>query len=274
VCELLALSFNQQIKPSFSFSGLLMGTEYNADGWGVGYYANDSNSATVFKEPVTGQYSQLAEFLFNYRKLRSKTFIGHIRKSSTGCLCHDNTHPFARHFAGREWLFAHNGTLNMPTKLKRLSFKPAGETDSERAFCFLLSQLRKQKIKSVFRGKYIGFTDNDLWSIYDILTNINVQADGAFNAIFTDGTYLFCYRDVIGARRLYYLYRQYPFAETELRDSDILINLNHEKGRTEKGYIIATEPLSAEDWVSFQPGQLLVFRNGTKVADIGGNAPF
>ncbi len=274
MCELLGLSFNQPIRPSFSFSGLLMGSEHNADGWGMGFYPEQSNSAMVFKEPITGQYSQLAEFLCSYRGLRAKTFISHIRRSSKGRLCHDNTHPFSRHFGGREWLFAHNGTLQSSTKLKQLSFKPAGDTDSERAFCFLLSQFRKQKIKPVFRGKYIGYTDNDLWSIYDILTNINVQADGAFNVIFTDGTFLFCYRDIIGARRLYYLERKYPFAKAELRDGEMIINFNLEKGRTERGFVIASAKLSSENWTSFKPGQLLVFRNGQKVADIGGTTPF
>lgn len=274
MCELLALSFNQEIRPSFSFSGLLMGSEYHADGWGIGYFPEQSNSAMVFKQPVTGQYSELAEFLFTYRGLRSKTFVAHIRKSSKGRLSHDNTHPFARNFNGREWLFAHNGTLHKPTKLKPLSFMPTGDTDSERAFCFLLSQLKKLKIKSVVRSKYVGFKSNDFWSIYDILTDVNVQADGAFNVIFSDGTFLFCYRDVIGARKLYYLNRAFPFAHTEPRDSDLLVNLNIEKSRTERGFIVSTTPLSTEDWLSFKPGQLLVFRNGAKVANIGGGAPF
>jgi len=264
----LGMTFNQQIRPSFSFSGLLAGSNYNCHGWGLCCYPDNGKSAMLFKEHVNGEYSQLAEFLLDYRGLKSKTFIGHIRRASKGRLCHDNTHPFTRYFGGREWVFCHNGTLQTPNKLKRLSFKPIGGTDSERSFCFLMSKLRKLKIRPVQQGMYFGYTDNNLFELYDILSTINTQGDGSFNTIFCDSEFLFCYRDMIGARKLYYLERKYPFSTTELRDSDLLIDLNFQKGWTERGFVIASECLSSEDWVSFEPGQLLVFRNGTKVADI------
>ena len=269
MCELLGLSFNQTINPSFSFEGLLAGSDINPHGWGLGFYSDNCRSAMLFKEPMIGCCSQLAEFLFSYRELRSRTFLCHIRKASKGVMSYDNTHPFSRFYNGLEMLFAHNGSLHRQKRLNRLTYRPAGRTDSERAFCYLLSQLRKCKIKPISRGKYLGYSADDFRAILEILVDINVQGDGAFNAVFTDGVHLFCYRDIDSARPLFFLKRRYPFSQTVLRDSDLQVNLNLEKGRTEEGYIVASTPLSSEDWASFECGQLIVFKNGEVVADIG-----
>jgi predicted glutamine amidotransferase len=158
--------------------------------------------------------------------------------------------------------------------LLRQSFKALGQTDSEVGFCFLMSQLKKHKIRPMVQGRYIGFTDKDIHSIYRILLEINIQGAGPLNVIFTDGVHLFCYRDISGQRPLYYLKRQYPFSQTVLRDCDIQIDLNLQKGMTESGVVVASVPLSSENWRSFEHGQLIAFRDGKKVADIGGNAPF
>ena len=269
MCELLGLNFNQSILPTFSFAGLLKGTSSNRDGWGLGFYDENCRSATIYKEPITANSSQLAKFLFSYGNLYSKLFIAHIRKSSKGGLFHDNCHPFSRYYAGLEWLFAHNGTLHSKQNLSRLSFIPTGQTDSERAFCFLMSQLRKKRITPIKKSKYSSYSQADFRAIFEILLNINEKGDGAFNTLFSDSEHLFCYRDIYGERPLYYLERKYPFRQTVLRDSDLQINLNLEKGMTEEGCVVASSPLSTEDWISFDCGQLIVFRNGQKVADIG-----
>ena len=267
MCELLGLSFSECISPTFSFAGLLKGSPLNPDGWGVSFYPNESKSATIFKEPITANSSQLAKFLFSYSNLRSKLFLAHIRNSSAGTVSHADTHPFSRCYNSLEWLFAHNGTLHSPQYLAGLTYIPVGQTDSERAFCFLLSEIRKQKITPVKQRKYCGYSQTDFEAIYEILMFINEQGEGAFNTVFADGTHLFAYRDVDGARPLYYLKRSYPFSQTALRDSELSINLNLEKGHTEKGYVVASACLSSEDWQSFEPGQLIVFRDGQIIED-------
>ena len=114
----------------------------------------------------------------------------------------------------------------------------------------------------------MGFSDADLRNIYQQLLYINVECTGAFNVLFSDGQHLFAYRDIHGRRPLFYLYRQYPFATTLFRDTDIEVNLNIEKGREEAGYVIASVPLSNEDWCEFLPGQLIVFRDGEIVDNL------
>ena len=157
--------------------------------------------------------------------------------------------------------------MHSPQYLAGLTYIPVGQTDSERAFCFLLSEIRKQKITPVKQRKYCGYSQTDFEAIYEILMFINEQGEGAFNTVFADGTHLFAYRDVDGARPLYYLERSYPFNQTVLRNSELQINLNLEKAHTEKGYVVASEPLSFERWCSFGNGQMMVFRNGQKVAE-------
>ena len=268
MCELLGLAFNRQINPTFSFAGLLSGSDKNPEGWGIGFYPEHGSTASIFKEAITGTDSHLAQYLQSYPNLSSQIVLAHIRKSSSGTVNHSNTHPFDRFFNGRQWLFAHNGTLYYPELLKLRYYYPAGDTDSERSFCWLLAQLRDMHIKPMFKGSYVGFSDADVRSIYQQLLYINVECTGAFNVLFSDGQHLFAYRDIHGKRPLYYLYRQYPFATTLFRDSDMIVNLNIEKGREEAGYVIASVPLSNEDWCEFLPGQLIVFRDGEMVDDL------
>ncbi len=75
MCELLALNFNKEINPVFSFVGLLSESDYHCHGWGLAYYPDNGKSAAVFKEPLAGCDSELAPFLASYRQMRSKTFI-------------------------------------------------------------------------------------------------------------------------------------------------------------------------------------------------------
>ena len=262
MCELLGLSFNKQINPTFSFAGLLSGSDQNPEGWGIGYYHEYGATASIFKEAVTGTESHLAQFLQLYPSLCSQIFIGHIRRSSSGSVKHSNTHPFDRYFNGRQWLFAHNGTLYYPEVLKLRNYFPVGDTDSERSFCWLLAQMKEMRIRPMLKGNYVGLSDSDVRNIYQQLLYINVECSGSYNVLFSDGKHLFAFRDVHGQRPLYYLYREYPFPTTLFRDFDIEVNLNIEKGREEAGYIIASKPLSGEDWYEFLPGQLIVFKDG------------
>lgn len=234
MCELLGLSFNKPVSPRFSFAGLLTQTHHHKNGWGLGSYPNGSNSAQIFKEPLTGKTSPLANFISAPQQLRSKTFIGHIRKSSRGSDSYDNTHPFNRFYCYREWLFAHNGTLSDTSSL-RSKFLSLGQTDSEKAFCYLLSKMSERSLRPTSRGHYVGFDSAAIAGVKEILLDINSRGNGAFNCIFTDGTYLFCYRDISGRRDLYCLKRKAPFQKTVMRDTELELDLNIEKSQDEVG---------------------------------------
>lgn len=268
MCELLGLSFSQDIHPGKYFSALLSRSILHPDGWGLGCYTADSNSATIFKEPVPGYESQLASFLCKYRALQSKLFIGHIRKASRGNNIHSNTHPFTRCYGGREFIFCHNGTLHKRKLLTGLVYQPIGVTDSERAFCFLLTQMRMREIKPVRADRLDGYDSIDFKTIYEILVDINTRTAGSFNCLFSDGKYLFCYRDLKEARYLFSQRYQANISRTTSRKIDQGKNSCIEKFQNINGYVIATEPLNDGEWISFTGGQLMVFSDGELIANI------
>jgi len=268
MCQLLGLSFNQDIQPGKNFSTLLSRSILNPHGWGLACYPNESSSAVVFKEPVPGSDSQLAEFLCNYSQLRSKVFIGHIRKATKGNNSYDNTHPFTRCYSGREFTFAHNGTLKYRKRLKGLIYQPVGGTDSERAFCYLLSQLRMYEIKPVMADRIEVYDAIDFQIIYEILLDINTRTAGAFNCLYSDGKYLFCYRDLAEARNLFYQKYHGKADKNETGKTFQSKKSCMEKSQTMKGVIVATEPLNDGHWQSFSAGHLMVFKDGEVASDI------
>jgi glutamine amidotransferase len=74
--------------------------------------------------------------------------IGHVRKARlppVNTLA--NTHPFKHACCGREWVFVHNGlvpeAIEIAQRHPRPPGTPAGETDSEYAFCHLLENISR-----------------------------------------------------------------------------------------------------------------------------------
>jgi len=268
MCQLLGLSFNKEISPVAPFSKLVSNSLFHPDGWGVAYYIYQSKRPAIFKESIPAHESQLARFLIGYAGFIAKTFIGHIRKATTGSVTYDNTHPFNRYHAGCEYVFAHNGSLSKPKRLSRLYFQPIGNTDSERAFCYLLTQLRRSEITRIRRGVEKGYLHTDFVIIREILLEINARAVGSFCCIFSDGEYLFCYRDLKEARNLVSMRYQEYLPNKSVRPKQMNKNSTHGPGTATQGYVVATEPVTEGDWQSLTGGQLMVFKNGELVANI------
>jgi len=250
MCELLALCFNLPVSPRISFKGFRVRGRRNPDGWGLAFYPD--NSAVVFKEPLTATESRLASFIENYELIKSKIFIGHVRLASRGELSYRNTHPFKRELFGKDYVFAHNGTLHGYRELKLGRFEPVGETDSEYLFCYLLSQIEERGI--------VEWKKSDFDWLAGLLAEINNY--GYLNCVFSDSEYLFCYYDKDGYNGLCLLHRKPPYSKIKLKDIDWEIDLAEEKRPQQQGYIIATRPLTNETWENFLPGELIVFKNG------------
>lgn len=60
---------------------------------------------------------------------------------------------------GRHWIFAHNGDLHDFNPPLSGRFTPVGNTDSERAFCYLLDQL----------VEVFGYEEPSLEQIFEVL---------------------------------------------------------------------------------------------------------
>ncbi len=143
-----------------------------------------------------------------------------------------------------------NGTLRQlphPTR-----FIPEGDTDSERAFCLLLDWMEEETVSF-----------SDFCRLEERLRELN--SHGSMNLLFSDGHALFAYRDIGGYNALYFTYRQAPFPTIRLVDEDWEVDLAEEKRPSEKGFVIATQPLTDEHWYGLDPGRLLVIRDGKAV---------
>jgi predicted glutamine amidotransferase len=250
VCELLGLNFSQPVRPSLSFRGFRTRGDRNPHGWGIARF--EGRACQVFKEPIKASSSRLATFLRDYESFASKIFIGHVRLASRGGPALENTPPFVHVFRRREVALAHNGTLDWRHAEAPLKFHPVGRTDSEQLMCALLTALSEQGIR---------FADSQ--RIEAVLRDFNRL--GTMNVLFSEGDHLYCYRDQDGYNGLCMTERTAPFHTVSLRDEDWEVDLDEEKRSDQRGFVIATRPLTSEQWYDLTPGALRVFQDGACV---------
>ena len=253
MCELLGMSFNLPVRPTFSFDVFRKRGEKHPDGWGLAYYPDES--AQIIKEPLKAGKSKLSKFLKDYKEVKSKIFISHVRSSSTGEISHKDTHPFCRELIGKEYIFAHNGTLcDFEKELKLGRFKPIGKTDSEHVFCHLLNCIGERRIDYWAKDEFDWLAEK--------LEKISIF--GKFNCILSDGEFLFCYCDNEGSGGLCYVHRKPPYDKV-LKGEGLEIDLRKEMNPAQTGFIIATRILTDEPWEDFKGGELIVCKDGKLV---------
>jgi len=235
----------------FSFTGFALRggrTDTHHDGWGIAFF--EGAGVRHFVDHQAAVASPVAELIKRY-PIKSKNVIAHIRKATQGRVALENCHPFVRELWGRYWVFAHNGDLKDFHPVLGGAFRPVGDTDSERAFCFLLQELRAR----------FGDVAPPLAQLRAALAELvgGIAAHGAFNLMLSDGSALFAHCST----KLCYVVRQYPFVTAQLSDEDILVDFSHVTTPNDRVAIIVTEPLTTnERWTQFQPGELKVFVDG------------
>lgn len=251
MCELMAMSFETPISADFSIHEFALRGAENADGWGLGWYPDQS--LALVKEPVMWRSSHYADFLETYPRLMSRTYLAHVRhKTLGGPPTHADTHPFARELLGRDYCFAHNGTLEGPLwDLPLGRNRPLGATDSEFAFCHLMGEIDR-------RGQPLD-TEADWRWLYDKL--VELDGMGSINCLLSDGRRLFCYHDAGGWKGL-------TFRKVRIRDhktrhfGDETLSIDLGADAVNHGFVVATHPLSQSGWHSFRLGELLVLEGG------------
>lgn len=212
------------------------GNADNPDGWGVASWHD--GVARLSKSFEAGfrseQFARVAD------ELSTRLAIAHVRKARhppvPGML---NTHPFIHACCNREWVFAHNGMVPEVIAWQTTGplCLPDGETDSEYAFCHLLTGIAEayeQAQRPAWLTRLAQLTEK-------------IAALGKFNFLLSDGQELIAY----GHDRLHGL------------------ELDDESGRQ---VIIATEPLSDGPWQPFAARELRVYRDGRQIARLSGAA--
>ncbi len=265
MCELFGLSSNLPVTANFSLATFAQhggGTAPHRDGWGIAYF--EGKDVRLVKEAEPAVNSDWLEFIARHG-LRSPIILSHIRKATQGKPTFANTQPFMRELGGHMHVFAHNGDLGHADQLEALSFRhyrPVGKTDSEHAFCALLERLR------------------ELWSAtsevpplaqrYRLVSEFaaEIRPLGPANFLYADGDALFAHANrrtqqpsgEIEPPGLYWLCRH---CSTEAVFDVPGLRLH---GQDQHVALIASVPLSDENWQPFYEGELLCLKDGRNVA--------
>lgn len=269
MCELLGISSSTKVRPGLYFKTFrLRGEELpegegNPDGWGIALYP-DGKAVQVIKEAIPAASSRLSEFISTYEPFCSKIFVAHVRKASQSlAVTFSNSHPFSRAVNGRDYAFAHNGTIRSTQRFSLGGHTPVGSTDSEYLFCHILNFIEQRNMGD--------WTDEDLFEFWKFLVAINRWPTGdgekshKLNLLLTDGVTLIAYTDFYGNGMLHQLHLRVNGEAlscgrklsscSPLRDDD-----------NESICVVATRPVSSDKlWVSLKPGELCAFRNGVQV---------
>ncbi|HEY4080692.1 MAG TPA: class II glutamine amidotransferase [Burkholderiaceae bacterium] len=247
MCQLLGMNANTPTDVMFSFAGLATRADEHKDGFGIAFF--EGCGLRHFVDHHSARVSPLAELVKHY-PIKSDNVIAHIRKATQGQVSLENTHPFQRELWGRYWVFAHNGNLVDFNPRLHAAFKPVGQTDSERAFCWLMQELNKSHATVPSIAELTN-------TLSDLIPTLNRH--GTFNMLLSNGQALWAH----GSTKLHYLLRQHPFGPVRLRDEDLSVDFAPKTRQQDRVAVIATEPLTVDEaWVAFEPGELRVFVDG------------
>ncbi|MGX5776242.1 class II glutamine amidotransferase [Methylorubrum zatmanii] len=250
MCELLGMSANVPTDIRFSFAALARRggeTGPHADGWGITFY--EGRGCRSFHDPEPSARSELAKLLRRY-PIKSRIVVAHVRKANRGRVSLENTHPFSRELWGRRWTFAHNGQLKGVKRLPLGRFEPIGTTDSEYAFCWILSQLQDRFPKPPRPAALEA-------AIADYA--IALSELGVFNMLLSDSRVLYAHC----GKRLCYLTRRAPFGTATLIDEDWRVDFAQETTETDIVTVIATRALTRDEtWTELERGDTLVLTDG------------
>jgi len=262
MCELFAMSSRVPATLGFSLERLARhgGAEGpHRDGWGLAFY--EGRDCLLLREPRPASESPLMQFM-ERQGLRTKLGLCHIRLATFGVLALRNTQPFARELGGRMHVFAHNGdmpSLAHLTSERPARFAPVGDSDSERAFCGLMTALAP-------------IWDDALEEMPALSTRLAViaayarelRALGSANFIYSDSDALFVHADRrtqpdgrLRAPGLYLLQRYCWRSAPELEDAGVnLTSIRQDVA------LVASVPLTDERWEPLGEGDLIALRDG------------
>ncbi len=272
MCELFAMSSLHPTTANFALDefarhGGLTGP--HRDGWGVAFY--QEQDAYLTREPGAACQSANLHFIQTHN-MTSSLVLAHIRQATQGAKLLRNTHPFARELGGRLHVFAHNGDLSQLVHHPKAPlgfYRPLGDTDSEYAFCFLLHWLEQL------------WFQNEPPSLQERLNVVQEFAHtllpfGPANFLYADSEYLFIhghkrtqpFSGDIQAPGLFTLNRTcLPHQHPSLPPTNHNIKgleLSFSK-KLQRIQLVASIPLTRENWRPLKEGDILVLAQGEQV---------
>jgi len=177
-------------------------------------------------------------------KVRSKLIVVHARRGPKPSIV--NSHPFLGKTIDQEWVFAHNGSLEISHPIHH---KPKGDTDSEHFFCNFLDTFEEmsKSEKPVCEPKLVKVAFEKTIKKARIVTALNVTL--------ASKNYLY-------GLRLYEKSPEYYSLYWLKRSNKTSISRIIGKEVGEKAFIVASEKLSKENWKSVLRGYVIAARVG------------
>ena len=250
MCQLLGMNCNTPTDITFSFSGFAQRagvTDHHSDGWGIAFFEGQGVRHLV--DHQSASTSPVAELVRRY-PIKSRHVVAHIRKATQGAVALENCHPFVRELWGRYWVFAHNGNLENYAPPLHGSFRPVGQTDSERAFCWLMQELAKSHAS-------LPSVDELSLTLRELLPQI--ARHGTFNCLLSNGEALWAH----ASTQLHCVLRRHPFTRATLSDDDLSVNFAEHTRVSDRVAVVVTQPLTTDEaWIPLVPGQLYTFVDG------------
>ena len=249
MCQLLGMNANVPTDVCFSFAGLAQRADEHKDGFGIAFF--EDRGLRTFVDHQSARESAVAELVRHF-PIQSGNVIAHIRKATQGRVALENTHPFVRELWGRYWVFAHNGDLKDFHPRLHGAFRPVGDTDSERAFCWLMQELAKSHAS-------VPSIDELTLTLRELLPQ--AAAHGTFNVLLSNGQALWAHCST----RLHSVERAHPFGAATLTDDDMRIDFGAHTTPQDRVAVVATEPMTRDEtWQALAPGELRVFVDGQR----------
>ena len=240
----------------FSFTGFQARgglTDHHTDGWGISFF--EGKGVRLFLDPNASAHSPVADFVRTY-PIKSKNVIAHIRKATQGEVKLENTHPFMREMWGQYWSFAHNGDLKNFSPALSGRFRPVGNTDSEKAFCFILQELQKSFSQNAPSMADLGKKLHEI--------TLQIASVGVFNFLISNGEFMMAHCST----KLSSIVRRAPFSVAHLKDQDVAVDFSSVTSAIDRVAVIATNPLTEnETWTTHEEGTLLMFVEGEIVSE-------
>lgn len=215
----------------------------------------------IAKDPAAKGNTVLMNATTDWSSFRSTVFLCKVRGAKVG-YGFTETQPFLRSFAGRDWLFIHNGYLDLE-KLnqlhgrKRRSMEPVGSTDSELAFCNLLTQLLEGDARTIS-----GVDPSELHSWFCRLDEL-----GSADMLISDGQSMVVFQGSQSSKPLGYARFLPPSGQELLKSASLQVALTDPRDSYRTSFLVASLMSGEVGWTPLQPRQMLIVRRASIVWD-------
>ncbi|NLI81445.1 MAG: hypothetical protein GX443_07125 [Deltaproteobacteria bacterium] len=246
MCDLFALSAGRQYSAPEALTVFAERAKKNMDGWGIGYFRKDRACVEKSFEQAYADGRIHDSFARLSRVVNSRLIIAHVRFRTSGFIDECHAHPFILHFAGRDWLFAHNGKApGIETYLARGDGIQCAFSDSARTFEFLRDQLMTDYVP-------LGTKASLLDALLSATSRLVEEYPGSYNYLLSNGTVLFAFSN----------HRQFMILRGDERNGGALLLTTVEKGLSNGNWVrIARSTSSRGVLLAVAGGDLVMQRS-------------